>query len=278
MSTEKLEQTLGIPCPAALKPIYDAFNAGLLDEVSLDISAQVRHWACSEPFHLFRHDYDQSGNTAVYQASSDKAVFWVFACSPGIHNDTPYLCVNAEDEVFLYHFGSYTQLAVALSDLLEVDFARIKDGRLELTGKHPAPTIEEVVGAEFFFCGDGECIDDPVDYRGFIERGLAGITGGLLSLGQFKSATNGAGETCLSLTLNGRSFEMTLPDQHGWVELGIIDQFNVILDDLDCTPKRFMAVRDPDWGQELGVVFAENEQLQMLKMLLYSCDGSANRR
>jgi hypothetical protein len=151
-----------------------------------------------------------------------------------------------------------------------VDLSRIAERKLHLVGKFQASTIAEVVGAEHFYWSDQEIVDDPKDYESFIEQAFVATSGGILTLDAFAAGIAENEDYWLRLTLNGREFELSLPDQHGWVEPSIVDQFNDILQELVTTKNRFMIVYDPSWkGLEMGVVFADPQRLEQLKELHY---------
>ncbi len=270
-SVTRLEQTLDMACPEALRPIYAAFHDGTLDEVTLDISKQVRLWNCQSPFTFHCRDFDaRSSFNSVHEASSRLGKGWCFALSKVTQDYWPDLCVEQDGTVSLYMEDKFvTRVADTLEDLFEVDLSRIAERKLHLVGKFQAPTIEEVVGAEHFYWGDQEIVDNPKDYEWFIERAFVATSGGILKLDAFAAGFAENGDNWLRLTLNGREFEFTLPDQHGWVEPSIVDRFNDILPELVTTQNRYMSVRDADWGQEFGVVFAEPRLLERLKQLRY---------
>jgi hypothetical protein len=120
-----------------------------------------------------------------------------------------------------------------------------------------------IVGAEHVLVVDGESVDDARDYIPLLER-IAAITGGVLRFDRITCFGQPSGRK-LMLTQGGRTWGGVLAGNTDWIdEEGLIALLGRVLADLGCA-SRLHAFREPGWGQELGILFARDDQLPALR-------------
>lgn len=105
----------------------------------------------------------------------------------------------------------------------------------------------------------------------FCADAFMGTCGDVLKLDAFEAGyMPDRNRNWLTMVVNGRKFEFTVGNPCGWVDPRIIGEFNSILSALEISSNCFLEVRDPTWGQEVGIVFSSHEKLRRLHALDYA--------
>lgn len=274
-STLRLKEELGIDCPESLHQIYERLNNGSLKSLSFDISRSLLHFATQHLYRLIDRDYDTSTNTCVYSKSikhkSDYGMQgWVFAIHAQIPDGESYLWVDSEGAVHVTAHGAtfndedilHARLGNSFDSLFPIEPDQLS-ANPTLEVQQTLPEIKDLIGDHRWCVLDAECVDNPRDYEPFIASAFVGNSEGLLVLEHF-SATSTNENIVLTLKLNGQDFLCNLKAHNGWVDESIISQFNEILASLNLSDKRFVLVRDPSWGQELGIAFVSRSEHKRL--------------
>jgi hypothetical protein len=132
-----------------------------------------------------------------------------------------------------------------------------------------------IVGKRRVVVMDGECVDTAEDYVDVI-RDIAAITDGTLVFDAItcEEEERGSGEPARAIALaqGGRAWTGRVHGDTDWIDNGrLVGLLNRVLADLGAA-RRVHAIHHDTWGQELGVVFATDEELARLRERGYMLD------
>lgn len=128
----------------------------------------------------------------------------------------------------------------------------------------PSPTkqqlLDSVVPSSRQYVGDAECITAASDYEHVVRD--------LLALAQLEPArvecTESNARRTLLVHIGGRSVTAEMRGDTDWVDTApLLECLNALLPSK--TRRRFYEVTLPEWGQELGVVFASSAEVARLR-------------
>ncbi|MBS1121777.1 MAG: hypothetical protein H6Q90_4005 [Deltaproteobacteria bacterium] len=133
-------------------------------------------------------------------------------------------------------------------------------------GRDPSARAERMAGAGHTLIVDGESVDCAEDYIPLV-RAIAGITNGALAIDDVTCDEEDGEEAVrvLTLTRGGRTWTGRLQGSTDWIDQdALLDVLNRALADLG-SPGQLHPFREENWGQELGIVFARDDELPKLR-------------
>lgn len=139
----------------------------------------------------------------------------------------------------------------------------------------PSSVFDEparIVGRAQVVVMDGEGVDTAEDYLPVIGE-IAAITGGALRFEHVACYEDDDGERVVTLRQAGRTWTGHVRGSTDWIDdARLLAIMNRALAELGAA-KRLHSIHHERWGQELGVVFADEAQLARLREAGYTIEG-----
>lgn len=121
---------------------------------------------------------------------------------------------------------------------------------------------QEIIPSSRILITDGECVDSVNDYK-HVMTSILNLTNNRFILSYFNGKEQDGIRT-IELIINGQIKGcLSLEGNTDWIDPTLISQLNTILKD-QVSDYRFIEFRDDNWGQEFGVAFANDKEVDEL--------------
>ncbi len=128
--------------------------------------------------------------------------------------------------------------------------------------KEKIEPLEDILKPSDWFLGDQECVTDGQEYVTLLKNYFENTSRQLVKLSDIQVVKKGD-KLEVRLTINDSAQEWTLDYLNGWIDDKMVMFMNRFLrrNDID---QRFYILKNPNWGQELGIAFCTKKQSKAL--------------
>ena len=124
--------------------------------------------------------------------------------------------------------------------------------------------LATILTVEQLWWGDSEIICSADTYQSLLSRWLTDMTNGELALSGFQVVSEDSHQLMISITVNKKPYKINLQYSE-WIDSDIARQLTAIAVDQGITERYCVAVHADSWGQELGIAWVTEGQLERLR-------------
>ncbi len=171
---------------------------------------------------------------------------------------------SVERDIGIFYFKEKIYgYSLNFSDNHKIDLLADNLEQLLNSKKKQIKSIEEIVKSENWYLCDQECLTDGQEYKSVLKEYFDYTSDKRIRLNEIKIQK--AGENILlHLKINDTAVNWELDYHNGWIDVKIVSHMNSYLRS-NKFRKRFYILKNPNWGQELGIAFCTKKEAMELE-------------
>ncbi len=153
------------------------------------------------------------------------------------------------------------------SDNYEIDFLANNLEQLLKQEKKKVKSIEEILNSKNWYLCDQECLTNGQEYKTILKEYFENTSNYLIQLTDINISKEEEEEEVIIINLKINEVETNwkLNYHNGWIDDKIVSLMNSYLR-RNKFIERFYILKNPNWGQELGIAFCNKKEVKELEL------------
>lgn len=271
MKTE-LEEILSLEVPKEYEAYFNSNLSSLNPEE--DIVIEIKHLSNDWKYANYKFWMLKEVNndiTNVYSKENTNKLS-IIKTSQIISNEInkKVLCIawshnSVERDIGLFYINDKIYgYSLNFSDNSKVDFLANNLEQLLMQEKKQIKSIDEILNSKNWYLCDQECLTDGQEYIALLKDYFEYTSNNLIQLNDIDVRKEDE-IIILNLKINEAETNWKLNYNNGWIDDKIVTLMNVYLR-RNKFKERFCILKNPKWGQELGIAFCNNKEIEELEL------------